>query len=110
MSNPRPVLCFGKAFRHWTPAEDERLLILKRRRLTNRAIAVVLDRPLGSIATRIKRITDGLVKFKRATSKRRCLKCNTKFNSEGSHNRVCRLCKGHEVWGLPVQMQTGVGP
>ena len=29
---------------------------------------------------------------------RRCLLCRGDFPSEGPHNRICRRCKGTQVW------------
>lgn len=29
---------------------------------------------------------------------RRCLMCGAPFSSEGSHNRICKKCKGSQAW------------
>ncbi|MBL6957878.1 MAG: hypothetical protein ISR52_02785 [Rhodospirillales bacterium] len=29
---------------------------------------------------------------------RKCLMCGETFDSEGSHNRVCKRCKGTQAW------------
>ena len=30
--------------------------------------------------------------------KRKCLKCNKRFESEGNHNRICELCKRRNAY------------
>jgi hypothetical protein len=32
-----------------------------------------------------------------------CLKCNKKFESEGSHNRICYQCKDLEIFSGMVE-------
>ncbi len=34
-------------------------------------------------------------------TKRNCLTCGVEFQSEGSQNRICRGCKGREVFRYP---------
>ncbi|MCH6587619.1 MAG: hypothetical protein IH805_04815 [Proteobacteria bacterium] len=29
---------------------------------------------------------------------RRCLLCGENFPSDGPHNRICKRCKGRQVW------------
>jgi hypothetical protein len=93
--------------RLWTPAEDAQLLRLKAERMTNRGIADAMNRPLGGIDSRLKKLRDAADPqqlFRGPTTKRPCLWCRKPFDSAGIHERVCHACKGREAWASTVHV------
>jgi hypothetical protein len=42
-------------------------------------------------------------KAQMAKQKRRCLSCERTFESSGSGNRICNLCKNRDAWSSPIE-------
>lgn len=81
----------------WTDADDQLLCDLAIEGKTVPQIAERLSRSSGSVTARMHRKGLKLWSLRAESAGARarpCLCCNTKFVSEGAHNRLCDRCRG----------------
>lgn len=96
-----------KPRRLFTPAEDSVLLAMAKRGKSPSCIARTLDRSYSAVAYRLSVLLDQPRPGTDAARKgvdRNCLRCGSRFKSEGCMNRLCGRCRS-AVAGLPSQFE-----
>jgi hypothetical protein len=90
----------GLKARAWTPDEDETLLTMTARGMTQSEIGRALGRSRRSVMSRLHVLRHLEQTGVGRPRDRACLCCGETFRSSGPHNRLCPVCR-HGDGGLP---------